>query len=294
MEDDEDEIFMNEEAGPPDVDDDTLQKLDREAAVEEINRLRSMAVIENYFEVDGSEMILDTRQVHDWHFRNECWRRRCRLVAREFRAGVQSTEETFAPTSSKYIVNIFLTLALVCGLSVLVVGIKDAFLCVPQKGLALIEVPKWITEVLPDEEHPRYWRLRRCLPGQRKAALHWNEFFEITVQEIGFESFEPMPTVFEHSARRIFLTVHVDDVLLIGSTFDCNWCLEELAKKFSLKSNGLFPVGRNAEVQYLKKNIFITNDGIVIEPCKQYIPKLLELLDVENRREKACPHHNNL
>ena len=190
MEDNEEQIFMNEKAGPPDVDDDTLQKLDREAAVEEINRLRSMAVIENYFEVDGSEMLLDTRQVHDWRFRNECWRRRCRLVAREFRAGAQSTEETFAPTSSKYIVNIFLTLALVYGLSVLVVDIKDAFLCVPQKDLVLIEVPKWIAEVLPDEEHPKYWRLRRCLPGQRKAALHWNEFFEVTAQEIGFESFE--------------------------------------------------------------------------------------------------------
>ena len=103
-----------------------------------------------------------------------------------------------------------------------------------------------------------------------------------------------MPTVFKHSSRKIFLTVHVGDVLLIGSTFDCNWCLEELAKKFSLKSNGPFPVGRDAAVQYLKNNVFITSDGIIIEPCKQYIPKLLELLGVENRREKACPHHNNL
>ena len=38
----------------------------------------------------------------------------------------------------------------------------------------------------------------------------------------------------------------------------------------------------------------MTPDGIVVEPCKQYIPKLLELLHIENRREKTCPHHNNL
>ena len=85
--DDEYENFTDEKAGPPNVDDETLEQLDREAALEEINRLRSMSVIKNYFEVDGSETILDTRQVHDWRFRNDCWRRRCRLVAREFRAG---------------------------------------------------------------------------------------------------------------------------------------------------------------------------------------------------------------
>ena len=291
--DEEDEKFTDEKAGPPNVDDDTLEQMDQEAALEEINRLRSMSVIENYFEVDGSETILDTRQVHDWRFRNDCWRRRCRLVAREFRAGAQSTEETFSPTSSKYVVNIFLTLALVYGLSILVMDIKDAFLCVPQRDLVIIEVPQWIPKVLPGETHPKYWRLKRCLPGQRRAALHWNEFFEETVQEIGFESFEAMPTVFRHATKKMFLTVHVDDVLLVGSTFDCNWCLEELAKKFSLKSNGPFPVGKDAELQYLKKNILVTSDGIFIEPCKQYIPKLLELLGVENRREKSCPHHNN-
>ena len=184
--------------------------MDQDAALEEISRLRSMAVIENYFSVDGSETILDTRQVHDWRFRNSRWRRRCRLVAREFRAGAQSTEETFSPTSSKYVVNIFLTLALVYELSILVVDIEDAFLCVPQKDLVIIEVPQWISKVLPEEEHPTYWRPRRCLPGQRKTALHWNEFFEMTVQEIGFESFEPMPTVFRHSVFfLIFLAVHV-------------------------------------------------------------------------------------
>lgn len=92
----------------------------------------------------------------------------------------------------------------------------------------------------------------------------------------------------------MFLTVHVDDVLPVGSTFDCKWCLDELSKKFSLKSSGPFPVGKDAELQYLKKNILVTSDGIIIDPCKQYIPKLLELLGVENRREKACPRHSNL
>ena len=286
----DDEAFEDEKRGPPEVDEATLQSLDQAAAIEEIDRLRKMSVIEDHDTYTGNELVLDTRQVFDWRYRDGQWKRRCRLVAREFRSGAQSTEETFAPTSSKYVVNILLILCLIHQLSILVCDIKDAFLTVPQRELVLVEVPSWIK----CDGSPQFWKLCRCLPGQRRAALHWNEFFESVVQQMGFIAFEPMPTVFRHTDRRVYLTIHVDDLLVIGSDFDCKWFLSELSLHFNLKSSGPFSSTEPAEVQYLKKNIIITPDGIVVEPCKQYIPKLLELLHVENRREKTCPHHNNL
>ena len=286
----DDEAFGDEKRGPPEVDEATLQSLDQAAAMEEIDRLRKMSVIEDHDTYTGDELVLDTRQVFDWRYRDGQWKRRCRLVAREFRSGAQSTEETFAPTSSKYVVNILLILCLIHQLSILVCDIKDAFLTVPQRELVIVEVPSWIKS----EGSPQFWKLCRCLPGQRRAALHWNEFFESVVQQMGFIAFEPMPTVFRHTDRRVYLTIHVDDLLVIGSDFDCKWFLNELSLHFNLKSSGPFSSSEPAEVQYLKKNIIITPDGIVVEPCKQYIPKLLELLHVENRREKTCPHHNNL
>ena len=177
-------------------------------------------------------------------------------------------------------------------LSILVCDIiKDAFLTVPQRDLVIVEVPSWIKQ---EGSTPQFWKLRRCLPGQRRAALHWNEHFESVVQSMGFISFDAMPTVFKHGEKKLYLTIHVDDLLVVGSMFDCKWFLEELARHFSLKSSGPFPCGQPAEVQYLKKNLVITPDGISIEPCKQYIPKLLELLQVENRREKSLPNHANL
>ena len=291
MENLEDETFEDEKNGPPDVDEMTLQSLDQAAAVEEIGRLREMNVIQDYFQNTGEELVLDTRQVYDWRYRDGQWRRRCRLVAREFRSGAQSTEETFSPTSSKYVVNIMLILCLVYQLSILVCDIKDAFLTVPQRELVIVEVPSWIKQ---EEGTPRFWKLCRCLPGQRKAALHWNEHFESVVQSMGFISFDAMPTVFRHGEKKVYLTIHVDDLLVIGSQFDCKWFLAELSQHFKLKSNGPFQCGQTAEVQYLKKNIIITPDGIAIEPCKQYIPKLLELLHIENRREKPLPNHANL
>lgn len=37
--------------------------------------------------LDGNEMVLGTRLVFDWRFREQRWKRRARLVAREFRSG---------------------------------------------------------------------------------------------------------------------------------------------------------------------------------------------------------------
>lgn len=144
----------------------------------------------------------------------------------------------------------------------------------PRKKIVIIEVPTWISKALTSETHPRYWRLVRCLPGRRKVPLHWNEHFEMTVQKLGLIPYDAMRTVFKHCSPRVFLTVHVDDLLVTGSEFDCKWFLDTLSKKFSLKSSGPHPVGKHAELQYLKKRIVITPDGIVIEPCKQYIPKM--------------------
>ena len=59
-------------------------------------------------------------------------------------------------------------------------------------------------------------------------------------------------------------------------------------------NNGPFHCGQLGEVQYLKKNLILTPDGIAIEPCKQYIPKLLELLHVENRRELYMEKNSNM
>lgn len=113
-------------------------------------------------------------------------------MAREFRAGAQSTEETFAPTSSKYVVNILLILCLVHQVSILVCDIKDAFLTVPQRELVVVEVPSWIK----DSNGPQFWKLCRCLPGQRRAALHWNEYFESVVQTMDSLHLSPCPQYF--------------------------------------------------------------------------------------------------
>ena len=109
-----------ESQGPPELTDDEIAQLDREASLEELVRLGNIGVISEYSDVSGDELILDTRLVFDWRFREGQWKRRARLVAREFRCG----EETFSPTSSKWIIHMFLVLALAQQLNILVMDVK--------------------------------------------------------------------------------------------------------------------------------------------------------------------------
>ena len=296
--DDGDEFSFSEQQkendGPPKLTDEELAQLDHDASLEELVRLSNMGVISEYGDRAGEEMVLDTRLVFDWRFRDEQWKRRARLFAREFRSGDASNEETFSPTSSKWIIHMFLVLALVQQLSVLVMDVKDAFLTVPQRDLVIIEIPTWAKSNDMTENGVDFWKLVKCLPGQRKVALHWHEHFEFTVSKFDFIPFEGMVTVYKHKVKCMYITIHVDDLLIIGSQDECEWFKSEISKCFTVKSEGPYSLDERWECQYLKRTLICNETGVVIEPNKKYIPKLLELLKMENRRGKSLPHHAQL
>ena len=283
-----------ENQGPPEMTDEEIAQLDRAASLEELDRLSNIGVISEYSDVNGEEMVLDTRLVYDWRFREGHWKRRARLVAREFRCGDASNEETFSPTSSKWIIHMLLVVALVQQLSILIMDVKDAFLTVPQRDLVIVQIPVWAQTDDMITKGIGHWKLLRCLPGQRRAALHWHEHFESTVNQLDFISFEGMVTVYKHKVKQMYITIHVDDLLVIGSNDDCNWFKEEISKCFTVKSDGPYSTDEKWESQYLKRTLICNESGIVVEPNKKYIPKLLELLKIENRRGKSLPHHAQL
>ncbi len=112
------------------------------------------------------------------------------------------------------------------------------------------------------------------------------EHFESTVSQFGFVLFEGMVTVYKHKTKCMSVTINVDDLLVIGSNDDCNWFKTGLSKTFTVKCEGPCTVDDKWECQYLKRTIVCTEAGI--------LPKLLELLKVENRRGKSVPHHAQL
>ena len=143
-----------DEGRPPEVDPDELAQLDEAAGFEEIKRLLEMKVIEEPSAEDLElGVVLSTRSVMDWRFGNQKWQRRCRYVAREFRAGEKGLAATFAPTSG---VGARLVLVAHCCSQWLL-----AFL-LQQREKILVEKPSWWS----DESSTRY-----ILVPQQNACL---------------------------------------------------------------------------------------------------------------------------
>ena len=171
---------------------------------------------------------------------------------------------------------------------------KDAFLLVDQKEYMLVIIPQWIQNLLGDGA--THWQLLECLPGQRNAALRWNEYFTELCTAVGFEPYPGCPTImrFLDGARRIYLSVHVDDILLICKPADVEWFSQTAGKKLTMKIDGPHLQGEGGVLYYLKKKITLLQEGVLIQPNGPYIPKLISVLKISGRRKKGLPYHSTL
>ena len=285
--------FFDEGAGPPKVTEDELAWLDQEAMEAELERLRKLDVIEDA----GNDLVVEncmklyTRLVRDWRIRENQWRRRARLVAREFRDGDASSYETFSPATPLAVVKMLIVMSLLHGLAIASVDVGDAFLQVPQSSLVLIEVPLWALRASGGEGR-QFWVLKRCLPGQRVAASECNKFFTEICERHHFENFQG--TIFKHKKQKAYISAHIDDLLVIGTKQYINSFYKELSKELKLKIEGPLQPGDDGSIFYLKRELQFTEDGIDVTPSSRYIPKLAELLQVADRRGKTVSHHGCL
>ncbi len=294
--DDETELQRGEGEGPPQVSDEQLAYLDGEAALEEIKKLHDLKVIEPCSPDPSTippEQLVDTTLVNDWRFREGCWRRRCRIVAREYRDG-QTNEDQYSPTSSFSSVGLLLVMAMIHNLAVTALDVKDAFLVVDQKEVMYVLIPTWIRELAQDGA--THWLLKKCLPGQRNAALRWNEHFISLCTEMEFEAYAGCSTIMRRIQRdkRIYLSVHVDDIILISKPEDVDWFSQTVGRTLTMKMDGPHLQGEGGSLYYLKKKITLLAEGILIQPNNTYIPKLIALLKVSGRRKRGLPYHATL
>ena len=133
---------QTEGAGLPDVSAEKPKELDNQAALDELDKLYRMEVIQPVSlspEEASQSNTVDSTLVFDWRYRNDSWSRRCNsLVAREFRTS--NTDETnFAPTSAFSAVRMLLMLALVYNLAVIASEFSDVFLMVPKMEMIFVE-----------------------------------------------------------------------------------------------------------------------------------------------------------
>ena len=289
----EDDLLAGKEGKPPELTEEQLQEVERKSGEEEIQRLFDLNVIVEPNENDMREgILLSTTSVFDWRWRNQRWSRRCRLVAREFRAGDHSNASTYAPTSNSLINRLTLCMHLCYGWRLSFVDVKNAFLLVPQQEAVIIEVPAWWRPEEMVDGMPRFWALRRCLPGQRNAASRWYTFLATVLEELGFAVSAIAPAVFRHRERKVMLCAHVDDLAICGQEDDLTWCLGELRKRFEVSGGEIYPQrDQNPEdpVRFLKRRYYFGKDGIITKTHEKYIPSLVKAYNLENRRGKGTP-----
>ncbi|CAK9048969.1 Reverse transcriptase Ty1/copia-type domain-containing protein, partial [Durusdinium trenchii] len=274
--------FYSEGGGPPQVDADELRALDQQAMLAEVERLNDLTVIANLEPNDDVEeaMKLDTRIVFDWRFRSGCWVRRARLVAREFRSGAASSIDTFSPTSPLSFIKLLMSLSVTMNLMISVMDISDAFLQVVQKEFVVIEVPAWIREILGREDLV-YWKLLRCLPGQRNAALERHKHFSSLCAEFLFQPYKG-GTIHRHEKGRQFLSVHVDDIILVAEEQNHHKFLEHFSKILKMKADGPYGMTAPGTLFYFKRNLTFDEQGLEISASSKYAPKLLSMLKLQD------------
>ena len=283
---------------PPELSAEDLADLDKQAMKEEVSKLTSMDVVKVVKESsrDSDGKFVDLKEVFDWRYRNDRWKRRCRIVARDFKTG-PSTSETFSPTSAGGAIRFFLLFHLVFRWKVLSLDVSDAYLMVPQQEACYVQIRGWIKELLGLATDD-LWDLRRVLPGQRNGAQRWFNHFTEFLKSLGFLQCTAMPSVMRHKSRKVVINIHIDDELVAAESMEeAHWFIGELKKKFKVQVEGPFPTGSTGageELSYLKKTYVFTGEGILVKPNKKYIESLLKLYDVDNRKYKQVPEHSLL
>ena len=257
---------------PPDLSAEELEKVETEAGITEITRLLAMGVMENPTpEEEEHGKLLSTRSVFDWRFCDGQWRRRCRYVAREFKAGDKGNYGTFAPTSHNAATRLMVSLHCVRRWFLCFLDVKDAFVLVPQQEMN--------------------WSLRRCLPGQRNAAARWFDFLTSHLLQLGFESLACLPAMFRHKTKNVVVLAHVDDMVLAGTEEALKWANEELKKIFTMSGGEFLPQEQSPKdpVRFLKKRYYFCEQGVIVKPHERYIPALVQLYGLGERKERATP-----
>ena len=259
--------------------------------IKEVENLKDMKVIGSIPTDMATEdaLQLDTKNVFDCRFRQNQWTKMCRIVAREFKDSV-STVDTFAPTTPWSAVRTLLAMSGVMKLKVAVFDVSDACLLVPHQEFVVIKAPEWIQQLRAEGEPvEEFWRLQRCLPGQRNAALRWSDYFGALAKERGFETCKSIPAIYRRE-KDVHECAHRRHST-IGSTKECEWFEDEFNKVLKTKKDGPCEVGDDQTIMYLKRELEFRNNEFYLRTNRKYIPKLAEMMEVTERRNKTLPYH---
>ena len=270
------------EEGPPKLEEHELEAVDRQSRKTEIESLLDMKILKPISEAQatsGSYKHLSTKIVYDWRHRDGQWKRRGRLVTREFRWLTDyDLAALFSPTGVASTVKLLSALFVSTDhYSLGSVDIGDAYLQVEQDEPTIVEV---------DGE---WYELGYTLPGQRTGSSAWFNKLQGIVEQHGLKSDDGLPALFYRLPKDgepgIIILSHVDDL----EVFATKRGFEDLVKKLkaeSLKVKVEGPLERN---HGSKRTFTATLEGVEITMNAKYVESLEEVLQLDKAFSKKLP-----
>ena len=139
---------------------------------------------------------------------------RARFVVTQFANSLDAN--FYSPTPGLEVARVLLAMAPSKDLTILFGDMSVAFMNTPMFGgdPLYVEPPETLYE-----HNDTVWCLKRALNGLRDASRLFHEHFAaVLTSPLGFTRLETQPTLFVDLARNVFIAVHVDDLIMVGSS----------------------------------------------------------------------------
>ncbi|GMF47685.1 unnamed protein product [Phytophthora fragariaefolia] len=177
--------------------------------------------------------------------------------------------ETYAPVSKIESVRAILLLALYLGLNCRQVDFVTAFLNGPiGEADIYMEQPYYF-----DNGSGRVCKLRRSLYGLRQAPRIWYQVLDKYLRKCGFNRTKMDAGVYVRTAgaNKVFITVYVDDLLIVGADPNIEEVVAELKKEFKIKDLGNVKNLLGMEITYVRgRMLTISQKGYCEKVLKRF------------------------
>jgi len=209
-------------------------------------------------------------------------RYRARLVAKGYRqiAGLDF-HELYAPVCRAASIRTLLTHAAVNNLEIEQLDIKTAFLYGDLKEDIYTELPPGF-----QTEAGKLWKLKKSLYGLKQAPRMWYEKLSSELVKVKFKGSLAEPGLFikqVSEAEKVYLAMHVDDLLIVGSSEQVRATKEDLAMVFKIHDLG-------AVKFYLGMQISRDRDKRLIMLSQQaYVNTVLQRFNMSDAHPKLVP-----
>ena len=173
-------------------------------------------------------------------------------------------------------------MALSKDLTILFGDISVAFMNtpMPEGDLVYVEPPGGLYE-----HNDTVWCLKRALNGLRDATRLFHEHFAaVLTSRLGFTRSEAPPTLFVDLAGNVFIAVHVDDLIIVGSSSQLSEVVGEMKQYFTMKVT--HPLSASSTQTYVGARYLRHGDAIWELPTARYVTGMLNEHGMQNG--KTC------